>query len=111
MTGGLLCLGEIDWNDNDVCAAVQRLDPEYDVATSARSLCFYKDEKFNPDSPDEGYLQSYLSLQVYRTIYTSLSSAKDQLEDVENLPPAKKNKAANSHRDHVVNIMHMLLYS
>ncbi|KAJ3715430.1 hypothetical protein C8R42DRAFT_725784 [Lentinula raphanica] len=87
------------------------MDPEYDVATSARSLCFYKDEKFNPDSPDEGYLQSYLSLQVYRTIYMSLSSAKSQLEDVENLQPAKKNKAANSHRDHVANIIHMLLYS
>ncbi|KAJ3834767.1 hypothetical protein F5878DRAFT_727993 [Lentinula raphanica] len=107
MTGGLLCPAEIDWNDADTREAVQRMDPEYDFASSARSRCFYKDEEFNADSPDEGYLQSYLLLQVYRTIYTSPSSAKDQSEDVENLPPAKKSKPANSHRAHVANIIHL----
>ncbi|KAJ3817281.1 hypothetical protein F5880DRAFT_1630408 [Lentinula raphanica] len=107
MTGGLLCPAEIDWDNTDVRAAVQRMDPEFDFASSARSRCFYKDEKYNPYSPDEGYLQSYLLLQVYRTIYTSPFSAKDQPEDVENLPPAKKNKAANSHRAHVANIIQL----
>ncbi|KAJ3776111.1 hypothetical protein FB446DRAFT_785389 [Lentinula raphanica] len=107
MTGGLLCPAEINWDNTDVRAAVQRMDPEYDFASSARSRCFYKDEKYNPDSPDEGYLQSYLLLQVYRTIYTSPSSAKDQPEDVENLPTAKKNKGSNSHRAHVANIIQL----
>ncbi|KAJ3778514.1 hypothetical protein FB446DRAFT_832291 [Lentinula raphanica] len=63
ITGGLLCPGEIDWNNNDIRAAVQRMDPDYDFASSAHSRCFYKDEKFNPDKPDEGYLQSHLLLQ------------------------------------------------
>ncbi|KAJ3845258.1 hypothetical protein F5878DRAFT_705652 [Lentinula raphanica] len=108
MTGGLLCPVEIDWSDANTRAAVQRMDPEYDFASSARSRCFYKDEDFDADSPDDGYLQSYLLLQVYRTIYTSPSSAKDQSEDVENLPPpAKKNKSANSQRAHVANIIHL----
>ncbi|KAJ3710012.1 hypothetical protein C8R42DRAFT_597785, partial [Lentinula raphanica] len=107
MTGGLLCPVEIDWSDANTRAAVQRMDPEYDFASSARSRCFYKDEEFNADSPDDGYLQSYLLLQVYRTIYTSPSSAKDQSEDVENLPPAKKTKPTNSHRAHVANIIHL----
>lgn len=80
MTGGLLCPGEIDWKDdmyvvshllvntthrnNSVRAAVQRMDPEYDFASSAHSLCFYKDEKFNLDDPDKGFLQSHWLLQV-----------------------------------------------
>ncbi|KAJ3720320.1 hypothetical protein C8R42DRAFT_582694, partial [Lentinula raphanica] len=106
MTGGLLCPAEIDWDNTDVCAAVQRMDPEFDFTSSARSRCFYKDEKFNAVSPDEGYLQSHLLLQVYRTIYTSPSSAKDQSEDAENMPPAKK-KATNSHRAHVANLIHL----
>ncbi|KAJ3820685.1 hypothetical protein F5880DRAFT_1733206 [Lentinula raphanica] len=107
MTGSLLCPGEIDWNDTNIRAAVKRMDPDYDFASSAHSRCFYKDEKFNPDLPDEGYLQSYLLLQVYRTIYTSPSSANEQSEDVENLPPANKKQASNSRRAHVANIIHL----
>ncbi|KAJ3831439.1 hypothetical protein F5878DRAFT_675157 [Lentinula raphanica] len=107
ITRGLLCPGEIDWNNNDIRAAVQRMDPDYDFASSAHSRCFYKDEKFNPDKPDEGYLQSHLLLQVYRTIYMLPSSANEQSEDVENLPSAKKKQASNSHRAHVANIIHL----
>ncbi|KAH7874316.1 uncharacterized protein C8R40DRAFT_1252416 [Lentinula edodes] len=107
MTGGLLCPGEIDWKDDIVRAAVQRMDPEYDFASSAHSLCFYKDQKFTLDDPDKGFLQSHWLLQMYRTIFTSPSSAKGQSEDVENLPPSKKKKSLKSHRAHVANIIHM----
>ncbi|KAJ3914320.1 hypothetical protein F5877DRAFT_82901 [Lentinula edodes] len=107
MTGGLLCPGEIDWKDDIVRAAVQRMDPEYDFASSAHSLCFYKEEKFTLDDPDKGFLQSHWLLQMYRTIFTSPSSAKGQPEDVENLPPSKKKKSLKSHRAHVANIIHM----
>ncbi|KAJ3764616.1 hypothetical protein FB446DRAFT_799470 [Lentinula raphanica] len=107
MTGSLLCPGEIDWDNTDIRAAVKRMDPDYDFASSAHSRCFYKDEDFNSDLPDKGYLQSYLLLQVYRTIYTSPSSANEQSEDVENLPSAKKKQASNSHRAHVANIIHL----
>ncbi|KAJ3926634.1 MAG: hypothetical protein NXY57DRAFT_864688, partial [Lentinula lateritia] len=102
MTGGLLGPGEIDWNDN-----TYRMDPDYDFAGSAHSLCFYKDEIFDPNDPDKGFLQSHWLLQTYRTIFTSPSSAKGQSEDVENLPPSKKKKTSNSHRAHVANIIHM----
>ncbi|KAJ4493205.1 hypothetical protein C8R41DRAFT_867087 [Lentinula lateritia] len=107
MTGGLLCPGEIDWKDHITRTAVQRMDPEYDFASSAHSLCFYKDEKFDLDDPDNGFLQSHWLLQTYRTIFTSPSSAKGQSDDVENLPPSKKRTTSNSHRAHVANIIHM----
>ncbi|KAJ3724916.1 hypothetical protein C8R42DRAFT_555472, partial [Lentinula raphanica] len=106
MTGGLLCPGEINWNDDTTRAAVQRMDPEYDFAGSAHSMCFYKDEKFNPEDPDEGFLQSHWLLQVYRVIFTSPSSAKGHSEDAENVPPPRKKKT-NSHRAHVADIIHL----
>ncbi|KAJ3846113.1 hypothetical protein EV368DRAFT_70174 [Lentinula lateritia] len=107
MTRGLLCPGEIDWKDHITCTAVQHMDPKYDFASSAHSLCFYKDEKFDLDDLDNGFLQSHWLLQTYQTIFTSPSLAKGQSDDVENLPPSKKKTTSNSHCAHVANIIHM----
>lgn len=47
-----------------VRAAVRAFGPKYDFASSARARCFYKDEEFDPDDLDKGFLQSYLLVQV-----------------------------------------------
>ncbi|KIK49831.1 hypothetical protein GYMLUDRAFT_51497 [Collybiopsis luxurians FD-317 M1] len=105
LTGLLLCPVEYDWEIPEVRAAVRALDPEFDFAGSARARCFYKNEECNPEDPDQGYLQSYLLVQVYRHLFTSPSSAKDQPENVENMPPNKKRKTTTtSHRGDVSQI-------
>ncbi|KAH7869106.1 uncharacterized protein C8R40DRAFT_1060292 [Lentinula edodes] len=108
ITGRLLCPVEFDWKDPIVRAAVRAFDPKYDFASSARARCFYKDEEFDPDDLDKGFLQSYLLVQVYRLMFTSPSSTKDQPEDVENLPASKKKKTtATNCRGNVTQIIHM----
>ncbi|KAJ3925214.1 MAG: hypothetical protein NXY57DRAFT_907357, partial [Lentinula lateritia] len=57
---------------------------------------------------DKGLLQSYLLVQVYRLMFTSPSSTKDQPQDVENLPASKKKKTTRTnHRGNVAQIIHM----
>ncbi|KAJ3975900.1 hypothetical protein EV361DRAFT_959110 [Lentinula raphanica] len=108
ITGRLLCPVEFDWDDPVVRAAVRAFSSEYDFAISARPRCLYKDEIFDSNDPDNGYLQSYLLVQVYRLIFTSPSSTKDQPEDVENLPASsKKKKTGASYRGNVAQIIHM----
>ncbi|KAH7870438.1 uncharacterized protein C8R40DRAFT_1175702 [Lentinula edodes] len=108
VTGYLLCPAEFDWNDTAVRAAVRAFDPNYDFASSAHARCFYKDEEFDPDDFDKGFLQSYLLVQVYRLMFTSPSSTKDQPQDVENLPASKKKKTTGTnHRGNVAQIIHM----
>ncbi|KAJ3932396.1 MAG: hypothetical protein NXY57DRAFT_1038458 [Lentinula lateritia] len=108
ITGRLLCPVEFDWKDPIVRAAVRAFGPKYDFASSARARCFYKDEEFDPDDLDKGFLQSYLLVQVYRLMFTSPSSTKDQPEDVENLPASKKKKTtATNCRGNVAQIIHM----
>ncbi|KAJ3920566.1 hypothetical protein F5877DRAFT_65608 [Lentinula edodes] len=75
---------------------------------SAHARCFYKDEEFDPDDFDKGFLQSYLLVQVYRLMFTSLLSTKDQSQDVENLPASKKKKTTGTnHHGNVAQIIHM----
>ncbi|KAJ3878198.1 hypothetical protein F5051DRAFT_503376 [Lentinula edodes] len=108
ITGRLLCPVEFAWNDMEVRAAIRAFDPIYDFASSAHARCFYKDEEFDPDNLDKGFLQSYLLVQVYRLIFTSPSSTKDQPQDVENLPASKKKKTTGTnHRGNVAQIIHM----
>ncbi|KAJ3886672.1 hypothetical protein GG344DRAFT_81472 [Lentinula edodes] len=108
VTGHLLCPAEFDWNDTAVRAAVRAFDPNYDFASSAHARCFYKDEDFDPNDLDKGFLQSYLLVQVYRLMFTSPSSTKDQPQDVENLPASKKKKTTGTnHRGNVAQIIHM----
>ncbi|KAJ3845618.1 hypothetical protein EV368DRAFT_70557, partial [Lentinula lateritia] len=92
ITGCLLCPVEFDWKDPIVRAAVRTFDLKYDFASCAHAHCFYKDEEFDLDDLDKGFLQSYLLIQVYRLMFTSPSSTKDQPQDVENLPASKKKK-------------------
>ncbi|KAJ3847523.1 hypothetical protein EV368DRAFT_87652 [Lentinula lateritia] len=101
VTGYLLCPAEVR-------AAIRAFDPNYDFASSAHARCFYKDEDFDPNDLDKGFLQSYLLVQVYRLIFTSPSSTKDQPQDVENLPASKKKKTTGTnHRGNVAQIIHM----
>ncbi|KAJ3803635.1 hypothetical protein F5876DRAFT_71289 [Lentinula aff. lateritia] len=99
ITGCLLCPVEFDWKDPIVHAAVRTFNSKYNFASSAHAHCFYKDKEFDLDDLDKGFLQSYLLIQVYRLMFTSPSSTKDQPQDVENLPASKKKKttAINCH--------------
>ncbi|KAJ3846444.1 hypothetical protein EV368DRAFT_69918 [Lentinula lateritia] len=80
ITGYLLCPAEFNWND----------------MASAHAHCFYKDEEFDPNDFDKGFLQSYLLVQVYHLIFMSLSLTKDQPQDVKNLPAGKKKKTTGT---------------
>lgn len=69
---------------NSIRAAVQRMDPDYDFAGSAHSLCFYKDEIFDPNDPDKGFLQSHWLLQVclrFLVVVSSLNSLDEDIPD------------------------------
>ncbi|KAJ4473904.1 hypothetical protein C8R41DRAFT_734914, partial [Lentinula lateritia] len=108
ITGRLLCPVEFAWNDMEVRATICAFDPIYDFTSSADARCFYKDEEFDPDNLDKGFLQSYLLVQVYRLIFTSPSLTKDQPQDVENLPASKKKKTTGTnHCGNVTQIIHM----
>ncbi|KAJ3756362.1 hypothetical protein EV360DRAFT_85034 [Lentinula raphanica] len=126
ITGRLLCPAEFDWNDLEVRAAVRAFNSEYDFGKTAHARCFYKEELFDPEDLDKGFLQSYLLLQVYhilccridrlpafcsevyRLIFTSPSSTKDQPQNVDNLPAAKKPKTSSgNHRAKVAQIIQM----
>ncbi|KAJ3963707.1 hypothetical protein EV361DRAFT_943360 [Lentinula raphanica] len=108
ITGRLLCPAEFDWNDLEVRAAVRAFNSEYDFGKTAHARCFYKEELFDPEDLDKGFLQSYLLLQVYRLIFTSPSSTKDQPQNVDSLPAAKKTKTSSgNHRAKVAQIIQM----
>ncbi|KAJ3991164.1 hypothetical protein F5050DRAFT_1872778 [Lentinula boryana] len=77
ITGCLLCPVQFDWDDIEVRAAVRKFDKDFDFAAHAHAHCFYRDDRVNPDDLDEGFLQSHLLLQVYRTVFTSPSSTLD----------------------------------
>ncbi|KAJ3996532.1 hypothetical protein F5050DRAFT_1807642 [Lentinula boryana] len=107
ITGCLLCPVQFDWDDIEVRAAVQKFDKDFDFATHTHARCFYWDDRVNPDDLDEGFLQSHLLLQVYRTIFTSPSSTSDRSADPENLPPSSKFQRTATHHADVSQKMHM----
>ncbi|KAJ3741037.1 hypothetical protein DFH05DRAFT_1462884 [Lentinula detonsa] len=106
ITGCLLCPVQFDWDDIEVRAAVRKFDKDFDFAAHAHARCFYRDDRANPDDLDEGFLQSHLLLQVYRTIFTSPSSTSDRSADPENLPPSSKFQRTATHRADVSQKMH-----
>ncbi|KAF9066226.1 hypothetical protein BDP27DRAFT_1227788, partial [Rhodocollybia butyracea] len=107
-TGGFLCPVEFDWDNSAIRTAIRNFENDFDFASSARARCFYTDSIFNPNDLDKGFLKSHLLLQVYRVIFTSPSSAKNQSSNVENLPPSKKTKTTKiSSRGPVTEILHM----
>ncbi|KAJ3738141.1 hypothetical protein EV360DRAFT_77098, partial [Lentinula raphanica] len=64
---GLLCPVEFDWDDPVDCAAVRAFNSDYNFAASPRPRCFYKEEMYDANDPDNGYLQSYLLVQKKKT--------------------------------------------
>ncbi|KAJ3967885.1 hypothetical protein EV361DRAFT_456600 [Lentinula raphanica] len=62
---------------------------------------------FDVNNPDNGYLRSYLLVQVYHLIFTSPLSTKDQPKDVENLPTSKKKKTGANCHGNVAQMIHM----
>ncbi|KAE9383353.1 hypothetical protein BT96DRAFT_1036140 [Gymnopus androsaceus JB14] len=117
ITGRLLCPVEFDWDNPTLTIflliefvlpfVIWRRDL---ISLALRARCFYKGSEYNATDLDEGFLQSHLLLQVYCVIFTLPSSTKEQSNDVENLPPAKKSKKAKktmTTRGDVAEILHM----
>ena len=108
-------------------AKLRAFDEDFDWLSSYHSRCFYAKYKSNATRLESGYLKStllikvcsliflsctsiscFVFLQVYKSIFTSLSSAKDNLDDentTENLPSTKSN--SNTVRCNVASKLHL----
>ncbi|KAF5393790.1 hypothetical protein D9757_000389 [Collybiopsis confluens] len=96
LTGLLLCPVQFDWNNTEIRASVRALSTDYDFSSFSNARCFYRHEQFDSEDYDKGYLQSHLLIQLYRHLFTSPSSAKDQPDEVENMPINKKKKLTSN---------------
>ena len=111
-----------------VRAKLRAFDEEFDWLSSYHSRCFYAKSKPNLTQLESGYLKStllvkvcrlslifisYLVLsQVYKSIFTSPSSAQNTLDEennAENIPPTKSQKTSsnNSVRRNVASKLHL----
>ncbi len=111
-----------------VRAKLRALDEEFDWLSSYHSRCFYAKSKPNPTQLESGYLKSTLLVkvcrlslicisylvfsQVYKSIFTSPSSAQNILDEennAENMPPTKSQKTSsnNSVRRNVASKLHL----
>jgi len=97
-------------------AKLRAFDEDFDWLSSYHSRCFYAKHKLNATQLESGYLKSTLLikvcsrillacisclvfLQVYKSIFTSPSSAKDNLDEedsAEDTPPTKSQKTSSS---------------
>jgi hypothetical protein len=111
-----------------VRAKLRAFDEEFDWLSSYHSRCFYAKSKPNLTQLESGYLKStllvkvcrlslicisYLAFsQVYKSIFTSPSSAQNILDEennAENMPPTKSQKTSsnNSVRRNVASKLHL----
>ncbi|KIJ94639.1 hypothetical protein K443DRAFT_11933 [Laccaria amethystina LaAM-08-1] len=99
ITGRLLCPTEFDWDDLVTRAKLRECDEDFDWLSSYHSRCFYPGYEADVTQLESGYLKSNLLIKVYKSIFTSPSSAKDVSEDNdENMPPAKLQKTLSSNK-------------
>jgi hypothetical protein len=114
---------------HSIRAKLRAFDEEFDWLSSYHSRCFYAKYKPNMTQLESGYLKSALLIkvcrsclafqlsylvfsQVYKSIFTSPSSAKNVLDDendAENMPPTKSQKTSsnNSVRRNVASKLHL----
>ena len=57
-------------------AAVRGFDTDYDWGKFPHARCFYKDEEFDLEDPEKGFLHSHLLLQVRQSFAICLSSTE-----------------------------------
>jgi hypothetical protein len=108
-------------------AKLRAFDEEFDWLSSYHSRCFYAKSKPNLTQLESGYLKSTLLVkvcrlslicisylvfsQVYKSIFTSPSSAQNILDEennAENMPPTKSQKTScNSVRRNVASKLHL----
>jgi len=112
VTGRLLCPAEFDWDNLVTRAKLRAWDEEFDWLSSYHSRCFYANYKPDKTQLESGYLKSTLLIKVYKSIFTSPSSAKDVSEEdnTENMPPAKSQKTSSGNnpvRRNVASKLHL----
>ncbi|KIJ95740.1 hypothetical protein K443DRAFT_11186, partial [Laccaria amethystina LaAM-08-1] len=99
VTGRLLCPAEFDWDDPEVRAKLRAGDEQYDWLSSNHARAFYTNYKADPEQLEHGFLKSSLLVKVYKSIFTSPSSAADGCElDHENEAPSKAAKLSQSRK-------------
>lgn len=111
-TGQLLCPAEFDWDNLVIRAKLRAFDEDFDWLSSYHSRCFYTNYKPDMTQLESGYLKSTLLIKVYKSIFTSPSSAKnilDEEHDAENVAPTKSQKilSNNSVRRNVASKLHL----
>ncbi|KIJ99897.1 hypothetical protein K443DRAFT_8020 [Laccaria amethystina LaAM-08-1] len=77
VTGYLLCPAKFDWDDPEVRAKLRAGDEQYNWLSSNHARAFYANYKADPEDLEHGFLKSSLLVKVYKSIFTSPSSAAD----------------------------------
>ncbi|KAG1753304.1 hypothetical protein EDB19DRAFT_1619678, partial [Suillus lakei] len=75
--GRLLCLTKLDWNSTIIKAGIRNCTEGHIVTNLSFPTFLYEKYTTNVDNLEEGLLKGKILVQVYKTVFTSLSSAKD----------------------------------
>jgi len=103
-TGRLICPIDYDWDDESVRTRIRELDPELELSAHSWPRFLYSRGEFDLDDVEKGLLQGELLIKVYKYIFTSPRSVKD---DGENDPsqPSKRKKARPSSKRSVASLI------
>ncbi|KAF8156768.1 hypothetical protein B0H34DRAFT_798148 [Crassisporium funariophilum] len=102
VTGCFLCPAEFEWENLEVRAKLRAGEEGYDWLSSYHAQAFYSNHKADPQRLEDGFLKSALLVKVYKSIFTSPSSAADVADDCEseqeNEPAAKAARLSQSRK-------------
>ncbi|KIM61043.1 hypothetical protein SCLCIDRAFT_123089, partial [Scleroderma citrinum Foug A] len=83
LTGQLLCLVDYDWLDPSIRDAIQEFHPRYVVTAHTWPAFLYPKVQYDPQHLSRGLFKGELLVRAFQCIFTSPSSACEEL-DAEN---------------------------
>jgi len=96
-TGRLLCPGEFDWDDASVRSNIRDGHIHYSVTAQSWPTFCYADLVCDTNDIEKGLWKSTLLIKAFKSIFTSPSSAAEEIpEDAEGQPSAKRAKKSST---------------
>ncbi|KAF8447192.1 hypothetical protein L210DRAFT_3525191 [Boletus edulis BED1] len=80
ITGQLLCPVDYDWLDPLVRDAIRDYHPRYTITAYMWPMFLYRQSLYNAKRPSKGLFKGELLVRAFRCIFTSPSSARDDVE-------------------------------
>ncbi|KAI6003926.1 hypothetical protein EDD15DRAFT_2360192 [Pisolithus albus] len=107
ITGKLLCPVDYDWSNADIRSAIREFQPDFRVTAHSWPSFLYTDGDYDPTRPAKGLFKGKYLVMAFRCIFTSPSSALNELNSG-NIPRASQPiRTAQKTRCHVARLLKM----